>query len=280
VAELAGVVAASHAPLLARDWHLLAEPRKARIGAAYGVLGRYLTDARADVLVIAGPDHWTNFFLDNLPSVCVGAGARHDGPPEPFMAGFGHESLAGHAAFAQHLLASALASGFEPSVSHRLKLDHGFCLPLWRMGLDPLPPVVPLVLNCLEPPMPSVARCVAWGRLLAQAIASFPGSARIAILASGGLSHSIGEPSMGTIDATFDAACIAAFEAGGDDAVIAFLDRALPTAGNGGHELRTWAVAHAAAGGAGFRLVDYLAVHEVYVGCAWATWTPAAKDAG
>jgi hypothetical protein len=43
--------------------------------------------------------------------------------------------------------------------------------------------------------------------------------------------------------------------------------------------MRTWAVAHAAAGGTGFRLVDYLAIPQVYVGCAWATWTPATKNA-
>jgi len=270
LAELVAVVAASHAPLLARDWDRFEAPLKTRVSAAYHQLGAHLAAARPDVILAIAPDHWTNFFLDNLPNACIGVGAVHGGPPEPFMAGFGHTSLAGDAAFGAHLVATALAAGFEPSVSHKLKLDHGFCLPLWRMELDPLPPIVPLVLNCLEPPMPSPARCAAWGRLLAQAIATYPGSARIAILASGGLSHSI--------DPAFDAACIAAFEAGGDEAVATFLEDALPAAGNGGHEVRTWAVAHAAAGGNGFRLVDSFPIPQVYVGCAWATWTPATKD--
>lgn len=278
MAELVAVVAASHAPLLARDWDRFEAPLKTRVSAAYHQLGAHLAAARPDVILAIAPDHWTNFFLDNLPNACIGVGAVHGGPPEPFMAGFGHTSLAGDAAFGAHLVATALAAGFEPSVSHKLKLDHGFCLPLWRMELDPLPPIVPLVLNCLEPPMPSPARCAAWGRLLAQAIATYPGSARIAILASGGLSHSIGEPTMGAIDPAFDAACIAAFEAGGDEAVATFLEDALPAAGNGGHEVRTWAVAHAAAGGNGFRLVDSFPIPQVYVGCAWATWTPATKD--
>ncbi len=279
MAELAAVVAASHAPLLARDWHLFDGPLRARVATAYRTLGTALAAARADVIVAIAPDHWTNFFLDNLPNVCIGVGAEHGGPPEPFMAGFGRATLAGAPAFAEHLVASALAAGFEPAVSHRLKLDHGFCLPLWRMELEPLPPVVPIVLNCLEPPMPSIARCAAWGRLVRAAIAAYPGPERVAILASGGLSHSIGEASMGEIDAAFDRGCIAAFEAGGDEPVRAFLDGALPAAGNGGHELRTWVAAHAAAGGCGFRLVDYFAIPEVYVGCAWATWAPAAKDA-
>lgn len=276
MAELAAIVAASHAPLLARDWHLFDEPLKARVSASYRELGRELRSARADLIVAIGPDHWTNFFLDNLPAVCIGAGAVHGGPPEPFMTGFGRTALDGYAAFAEHLLETALDAGFEPAVSQRLKLDHGFCIPLWRMELDPLPPVVPLILNCLEPPMPSIARCAAWGRLLAHAIATFPADLRVAILASGGLSHSIGEPTMGTIDAAFDADCIAALTAGGD-AAVAFLERPYAQAGNGAHELRTWVVAHAAAGEKRFRLVDYLPIPQVYVGCAWATWSPAAN---
>jgi aromatic ring-opening dioxygenase catalytic subunit (LigB family) len=272
MAELAGIVAASHAPLIARDWDTFDEPLRARITTAYRNVGAQLSALQPDLIVEIAPDHWTNFFIDNLPSVCIGVGAVHGGPPEPFLAAFAHPSLAGDAAFGSFLAATALERGFEPSVSHRLTLDHGFCIPLWRMELDPLPPVVPIVLNCLEPPMPSVARCAAWGELLAEAIAAYPPAVRIAIVASGGLSHSIGEPSMGLIDADFDAGCIRAFEQGGDEPV-AFLQRALAGTGNGAQELRTWVVAHAAAGGRGFALVDYLPVPEVYVGCAWATWT-------
>jgi hypothetical protein len=274
MAELAGIVAASHAPLIARDWERFDEPLKERLTSAYRRLGTRLNAAKPDVIVEIAPDHWSNFFIDNLPNVSIGVGATHDGPPEPFLAGFGHATLAGDPGFAGHLLTTALANGFEPSVSHRLKLDHGFCIPLWRMELDPLPRIVPIVINSLEPPMLAIARCVAWGKLLAEAIASYPVSARIAIVASGGLSHSIGEPTMGVIDAAFDSGCIGAFEAGGDEPVIAFLDRALGTTGNGAHELRNWVVAHAAAGGRGFELIDYLPVPQVYVGCAWAAWNP------
>ena len=272
MAERAGVFAASHAPLLARDWHLFGEPLKDKVAAAYGALGTRLNAARADIIVEIAPDHWSNFFLDNLPNVCIGIGETHLGPPEPFMQAFGHATLPGDAAFASFLVEFALARGFEPSVSHRIKLDHGFCIPLWRMDLEPLPRVVPIVINSLEPPMPSIARCLAWGKLLAAAIAAYPGNERIAVVASGGLSHSIGEATMGRIDEAFDAGCVAALEAGGDAAVLAFLDSALAGAGNGAAEVRNWVVAHAAAGSTGFELIAYHAIPEVYVGCAWAAW--------
>jgi aromatic ring-opening dioxygenase catalytic subunit (LigB family) len=272
MAEFAGAFAASHAPLIARDWNRFTPALRAQIGAAYDKLGARLAAARADIIVEIAPDHWVNFFLNNLPSVCIGVGTQHMGPPEPFMDVFGHTTIPGAPAFAEHLLSVALAHGFEPSISHDLTLDHGFCIPLWRTHLDPLPKIAPIVINDLEPPMLSIARCIAWGKLLATAIASYPGDARVAVLASGGLSHSIGEPTMGAIDEPFDRAVIAALAAGAEEPLVAYLETALASTGNGAHEVRNWVVAHAAAGSRGFELLDYQPIPEVYVGCAWAVW--------
>jgi aromatic ring-opening dioxygenase catalytic subunit (LigB family) len=279
MADFVGAFAASHAPLIARDWERFPDALRARLTDSYDAVGQRLKAARPDIIVEIAPDHWTNFFIDNLPSVCIGVGAQHDGPREPFMASFAHKTLPGDAAFGRHLLETALATGFEPSASHRMTLDHGFCIPLMKMALDPLPAIVPLVINDLEPPMPSIARCADWGTLVARAIASYPADVRIAVLASGGLSHSIGEPTMGAIDDAFDRRCIAALEAGDTTALVAFLEAALPAMGNGAHEVRNWVVAHAAAGGEGFALIDYYAVPEVYVGCAWAAWDKGASRA-
>lgn len=273
MAELAGVFATSHAPLIARDWDKLPPPVRDRFAADFRELGRRLGAARPDVIVEIAPDHWTNFFIDNLPAVCIGLGAAHGPPPEPFLGDFPWKPIPGHAAFARHLLATALAEGFEPALSHHMALDHGFCLPLARMELTALPAIVPLVINSLEPPMPSVARCAQWGRLLAAAIRAYPGPLRVAVLASGGLSHSIGEPTMGDIDEGFDRDCLRLFAAGDEAPLLAYLDeRRMASAGNGAHETRNWLVAHAAAEGRGFDLIDYCAVPEVYVGCAFASW--------
>ena len=275
MAELVGAYAASHGPLIARDWHKLPPVPKDRLAAAYRELGRRLAAARPDAIVVVSPDHWTNFFLNNLPSVCIGVGEVHQGPPEPFLKDFPHKSLPGHPALANHIFAAAIAAEFEPSISHHLTLDHGFCIPLWRMELDRLPCLIPLVVNDLEPPMPRIRRCLAWGKLLARAIESYPEDLRVAVLATGGLSHSIGEPTMGDIDEPFDRGCIKAFAAGSEAPLVEFLEAGLAHTGNGGHEVRNWVVAHGAAGSRGFELIDYLPVPEVYVGCAFAAWKPA-----
>jgi len=274
VAELVGIYAASHGPLIARDWEKLPAPLKARLSAAFDELGRRLRAAQVDVILGVAPDHWTNFFLDNLPALCIGIGVEHDPPPEPFLADFAarHPTISGAPAFARHILAAALAHDFEPAHSHRLRLDHGLCLPLQRLGLEPLPAVVPILINELEPPMPSLERCCDWGRLLREAIRSYAGPMRVALLATGGLSHSIGEPSMGAIDEAFDRRCLDAFAVGDQAKLLDVIEAGMPRAGNGAHEIRNWLVAHGAAGGRGFQCLDYIPAPEIYLGCAFAAW--------
>ena len=273
MAEFVGAFAASHAPNLGRYWNDFEPALRARLTAAYRGVGDRIKAARPDVLIVVSPDHWVNFFLTNLPSICIGIGEESDGPPEPFMQGF-QRVIPGAPALARHLLAHALAHDCEPSSSHRLILDHGFCLPLEKMEFETLPPILPIVINALEPPMMSLDRCAQWGRLIRDAIASFPGDQRVAILATGGLSHSIGEAKMGVIEADMDHRIIDLLKAGAVAPLVEYLEKRLMTAGNGGHELRNWVVAASAAGGKGFQLIDYFPVEPVYVGCAWAAWNP------
>ena len=187
MAEFVGAFATSHGPLIAREWDVLPEGPKAKLTAAFDETGRRLKALEPDVLVMLSPDHWVNFFIDNLPSFCIGIGEEHDGPPEPFMKPvYPHKTLPGHPAFGRHLLDTALRSDFDPAISHRLTLDHGFCLPLWRMGIDPALPIVPITVNQLEEPLPTLRRCIAWGRMLRRAIESYAGDLRVAVLGPAG----------------------------------------------------------------------------------------------
>ena len=119
--------------------------------------------------------------------------------------------------------------------------------------------------------MPSLRRCFDWGRLLRKSINSYPEPIRVAILGTGGLSHSIGEPTMGAIYEDFDHETIRRFSSS-EDSLLSYLEDELPRRGNGSEEVRNWLVAHGAAGGRGFELVDYLPVPTVIVGCGFASW--------
>lgn len=276
MAELVGVYASSHAPLMVRNWQGVTPANQEGLTRAMTEIGRRMRRARPDVLIEISPDHWVNFFLDNLPGICVGMGEEHEGPGEPWMKGFPHRKIPGHPKLAGHIMQIALEHDFEPAMSYHLRLDHGFCIPLWKAGIDPLPPIVPIIINDLEPPHPSIRRCLAWGTLLREAIKSYPENIRVAVLATGGLSHSIGEPTMGEIDEKFDRECIGRFEDGDAHALVEFLNERLPTIGNGAAEIRNWVAAHGVAGRRGFELIGYCNVPEVYVGCGFAAWNLAA----
>ena len=280
MAELAGVFASSHAPPIVRDWNLIETGRRKGLETAFAELGQRIAAARPDAIVAIGADHWVNFSLDNIPALCIGVGAAHGGPPELWLSDYPHKAMRGHPDLADHLARSMFATGFEPSLSHRMRLDHAFCVPLWKSGLDPLPAIVPIVVNAIQEPLPTVARCVAFGAALAAAIASHPEPLRVVVLATGGLSHSVGEPQMGEIDEAFDRECLARFADGDTAALVRFLsDERVARAGNGAAEVRFWAAAHGAAGERGFRLIHYEAVPETYTGCGFATWEPQAAMA-
>src|SRR5258706_3039809 len=113
MASFAGAFAASHGPLLVREWESVPADQKARLTAAYQELGNRVGKSAADVLVVVAPDHWSNFFLDNYPAVCIGVGATNEGPPEPWMKAYPHRELPGAAEFALHLVEEAMRAGFE-----------------------------------------------------------------------------------------------------------------------------------------------------------------------
>ncbi len=271
MAKFVGAFASSHGPLIARNWEGIGPQRLASVTRTFAELGRRFLDAKPDVLIVVSPDHWVNFFIDNLPSICIGVGEVHENSPEPWLK-VPFDTIAGHPDFAMHLAKFALQKDFEPSLSHHLKLDHGFLIPLWKMGVKKLPPLVPIIINIIEPPLPSFSRCYAWGELIRLAIESYPENIRVAILATGGLSHSIGEPDMGRLDEEYDMECFKHFKSSDIPAMINFLENRTDAAGNGAAEVRNWLVAHGAARASGFDLIGYHPYKEWYIGCGFASW--------
>lgn len=273
MAEIVGIFATSHAPHIVREWEAVRAARGEGMAQGFTELGRRIEALEPDVILAIGADHWANFFLDNMPAFTIGLGATHLGPPEPFLSDYPHTEMRGHPELALHLAERGFAAGFEPSVSYELKLDHAFCVPFWKSGLTTLPPVVPVIINALQPPLPTISRCIDFGAVIGGALREMPGDTRVVILASGGLSHDVGGPRMGLVDEEFDRQFLALLEAGGQDDLLAYLaDQRVARAGNGAAEVRMWAMAHGAAGLAGFEPILYEPVIEVYCGCGIGEW--------
>ena len=99
-----------------------------------------------------------------------------------------------HSALSAHIAGQLAGDDFDLTVLARQpagrSLGHAFTFPRYRLGLPADTPVVPVFVNAYYPPnVPSAAQCFELGRALRRAVEAWPGTGRVAVIASGGLSH-------------------------------------------------------------------------------------------
>src|SRR5262249_60043519 len=112
---------------------------------------------------------------------------------------------------ARYLIERGLDAGVDWGGIESWEVAHGFMVPLFKLDPEAHHPMVPIFINCASPPLPSPRRCYAVGRWLADAISRWDASKRVAIIATGGLSHSVGSLQQGWIHGDFDRRLLAAF---------------------------------------------------------------------
>jgi aromatic ring-opening dioxygenase catalytic subunit (LigB family) len=265
MAELTRVYAASHTPVMLNFPDKIPTELRTEIFAAYRAMGDDFEASRPDVLVVLSNDHLHNFFLDNFPALCIGTSESYESPIEHWLHAQ-RRVFEGDQAFGSYLLQSALEANFDPAFSMEMVLDHGSLTPLELGRVDPSLPIVPVLFNCVQPPMPTMRRCYDFGRFLGEAIRAYDGVERIAILATGGISHDLATPRMGMVNREFDEKLLSLMEAGDHEDVIAYATDFVHTAGNGAEEIRMWLAAMGAAKGMSFELTCYRAVNDWYTG--------------
>jgi len=276
VAALTGVVATAHSPGLTGFPDRADPARRASVMAGFAEAARRIRDLRPDAIVAVSVEHFTNFFLSNLPAFAVATGERHLGPVTPEMAqflGIPQRQYPGERDLGTHIYRYALAHDFDPSlVDGGFDFDENFCVPLELLGASGVP-VVPIVVNGVNPPYPTARRCFAFGQMLRGAIEAEGSAGRVVVLATGGLSHWVGTPQAGTIDEAFDRDFLARLEAGEAARLTDYEDDQIEAAGNGAHEIRAWLVA-AGAAGAPFEILAYQPTPEWLTGTAVAAARP------
>lgn len=275
MAEIVGIYAASHTPVMLNFPQAIPDEDREEIFAGFKTLGARMALARPQAIVVISDDHIHNFFLDNFPAFCIGATDRYPTPVEHWLKAE-KRILPGDAQLGAYLLGEALEAGFDPSFSMELTLDHGTLTPLELAGIARDVPLVPIMVNCVQPPLPTMRRCLQWGRFLGDALRGYRGIERVAVLATGGISHDVGTPRMGVISEGFDREFLRLLAAGDDKALIRHATELVGTAGNGAEEVRTWLMAYGAAGRARYEPIYYKAVHKWYTGIGLGEWRPAA----
>jgi aromatic ring-opening dioxygenase catalytic subunit (LigB family) len=291
VAELVGCIAMSHGPQLMINpdhWDVLrtrpgntlpvrpelsAETLEQkwdkwnRCMAAIGQLRDKLEAWRPDAVIVVSDDQHENLVEDAMPPFAIYVGERAEASislsyyKEPKSEN--RTAYAVDHALARHLIDRLLDADFDPAYIERLRyeggLGHGFARVFKWLTPRADVPIVPIMVNTYYPPGPSPRRCVAFGRALGAAVRAMPGSQRVVIVGSGGLSHTV-------VDEALDAGVLRAVQANDLD-FLAALPNFPPREGT--TEILNWIVAAGCADQPA-TLLDYVPCYRTDkgVGCA------------
>jgi 2,3-dihydroxyphenylpropionate 1,2-dioxygenase len=211
-------------------------------------LGKLLDETRPDVILFLGSDHLETFSIGCVPTFAIVAGSRA-------IAEFAGRrfDLPIHREMAEDLLYKLVSADFDIAYSEDAVLGHTFAVPFEFVIGGRAIPVIPIHTNVYLPPLPGLKRCAALGREMANVIASRP--ERVAIIASGGMSHYPGTWKYPQPEFDFDKWMIAELERGNVEALFDLTTEQLDEVGN--TELLPWAIMLGAIGAVPGELVQY-----------------------
>lgn len=220
MAIIIGGIALSHTPTIgfALDHGKQDDPVWKPVFDAFVPVRGWIAAKRPDVLLFIYNDHITSFFFDHYSPFVLGVDNRYEVADE----GGGQRGvppIGGHQALAHHIGHSLAADEFDLSFFRDKPLDHGCFSPLSMLyerrsgdkGEWPVS-IVPLQVGVLQFPAPSARRCYRLGGALRRAIESYPEDLRVAIVATGGLSHQVHGERRGFNNPAWDARFLELFE--------------------------------------------------------------------
>ncbi len=259
------------------------QERHARCQNAIHRLADFFEEQKPDVAMIVGNDQMEVFTRDHVPGFAVFWGEYMEGHPRTpeFLAKLNRGVARAEAdrtppvytrypclpEWGRHVIANVVADGFDVAQLKKLAVGeigvnsapHAYGFVYRRVMRDKLVPHIPVFVNTFYPPnQPPASRCFEFGRALTRAISSWPDDSRVAVIASGGLSHFV-------IDETFDAEVLEAIRHG-DASVLRAMPEELFQSGTS--EIKNWITVAGAMAEAGLsmRLLDYVPCYRSEAG--------------
>jgi aromatic ring-opening dioxygenase catalytic subunit (LigB family) len=244
MAEIVAAMAMTHSPGLT-GWFTRAPEEHQRLALqATAEMRERLAAARPDVLVMVSNDHLLNWPINNVPEFTVGIGDEHVGPADWFDEWLGMERyrVPGHPGLARFLVNEGARRGLGLAFLREMQFDDGISVPTHYLNPDARFRMVPVTMNCTVPPIPTPERAYHVGGVLREMLRAYPEPERIALVATGGLSHEPGGPRYFWVDEEFDRWFLDLLKRGDHQALLreCTLER-METAGSGGTaELLAW----------------------------------------
>jgi len=215
--------------------------------AAMRELGKTLDETKPDVVIVIGSDHLETFFLSAVPTFAIIAGKTC----KASFAGRDYE-LPTHP-LAEELLDKLVDAGFDMVYSQDAILGHSFAAVYEWVIEGRSIPVVPVFVNTYLPPLPKARRCEALGKAIREIVEK--GSERVAIVASGGMSHYPGTWKYPQPAFDFDWWAIAHMERGNPGVLLDLTNEQLDEVGN--TEMLPWMILFGAIGNQPGELLTY-----------------------
>ena len=223
-----------------------------------------------EALIIVAAEHFANFFFDNMPPYCMGMADEYEGPIEDEeWLGIDRTVVPGNPDLSGRLIRRIMHK-VDVAYAQEWKFDHGISVPLHFLTPEYKLPVIPVNINCQCPPLTPLHRAYEFGRALREACDAEP--ERIAIVATGGISHWPCTPDSGKINEEWDRDFLDRFVRNDREAMTSYTDEeTYRDGGQGGFEIRTFIAVAGATEGSGGELITYLPIPIFAVGCTVAT---------
>ena len=231
---------------------------------------RSIEDAKPDALIVVGAEHFANFFMNNMPAICMGMGEEYEGPIEDEeWLGINRTKVPACPGLSKRLIERVM-SDVDLAYAQEWKFDHGIMVPLHFLTPRYDLPIIPVNINCQGPPLIPLHRCYEFGRALRRACDEVP--ERCALIGTGGISHWPATPDSGKINEEWDRQFLDHFVNNRRDSLLSYTDEeTYRDAGQGGFEIRTFITVAGATEGATGDLWFYAPIPIFAVGCTVAT---------
>ncbi|WP_284037199.1 hypothetical protein [Neobacillus sp. 114] len=184
MAKIVAGVAMSHSPMIMTNEAGGGEKGQRFINTA-AEMKKYLEQSGADVIVLISDDHFNSYFYDHMPSFTIGIG-ECEGWGDWLIPKY---QISVQQELAKHILHTSLENNVDFAFTLKMKVDHGHTQGIYFLNPDLQIPVVPIAVNTSAPPLPTMDRCFQIGEVVRKAIESWDQDLKVAIVASGGLSH-------------------------------------------------------------------------------------------
>jgi protocatechuate 4,5-dioxygenase beta chain len=244
MARIIGGVATTHVPSIGKAIaeHLEHDPYWRPFFGGFDFVHGWLAREKPDVVVVFSNDHGLNFFLDKMPTFAVGAAAEYRNEDEGWGIPVSH-ALAGDANLSWHIINGLVADEFDITMCQDMLVDHAITIPMalmWPGGGAPPVKIVPISINTVQHPLPSVARCLKLGRAVGRAVRSYAKDLRVLMVGTGGLSHQLDGERAGFINKDFDKLCMDKIVKDPDALIAYSIPHLVEQAGAQGVEFLNW----------------------------------------